>query len=306
MASSASKSVTNLKRELEQLFPGKWLTGGDGGRALRTGIAELDSGTAFAKRRIGEWIGAPSSGKSTILRAIIAQWCLNGLNVAYVDTYSKLIAADWAFVQHGYSGAVPLNMKKTGRVVGTASNTRSTADNGHFFVVRVSEVLARKQLVDEQSGNAEHADKQRENILEKDIRQQACWITEQLIRANAFDVVIFDLGDSQLLSDRIYARFKRALERSGTAMIILRDGDLSENFSTNWGRHAWSGFKWAAPVYCEKGVDGGISMILPTVEGYISREGQTQKMEGRLISNVQNRLFTHPQIPDRRTPKARA
>lgn len=306
MASSASASVTNLKRELEQLFPGKWLTGGDGGRALRTGIAELDSGTAFAKRRIGEWIGAPSSGKSTILRAIIAQWCLNGLNVAYVDTYSKLIAADWAFVQRGYSGAVPLNMKKTGRVVGTASDTRSTADNGHFFVVRVSEVLARKQLVGEQSGNAERAGEEPENILEKDIRQQACWITEQLIRANAFDVVIFDLGDSQLLSDRIYARFKRALERSGTAMIILRDGDLSENFSTSWGRHAWSGFKWAAPVYCEKGVDGGISMILPTVEGYISREGQTQKMEGRLISNVQNRLFTHPQIPDRRTPKARA
>lgn len=298
MASSTNASVTNLKRELEQLFPGKWLTGGDGGRALRTGIAELDSGSAFAKRRIGEWIGAPSSGKSTILRAIIAQWCLNGLNVAYVDTYSKLIAADWAFVQQGYSGAVPLNMKKTGRVVGTSSNTRTTADNGHFFVVRVSEVLSRKQLVDGQSGEG--------NILEKDIRQQACWITEQLIRANAFDVVIFDLGDSQLLSDRIYARFKRALERSGTAMIILRDGDLSENFSTSWGRHAWSGFKWVAPVYCEKGVDGGISMILPTVEGYISREGQTQKMEGRLISNVQNRLFTHPQIPDRRTPKARA
>lgn len=273
-------------------------------------VAELDSGVAFAKRRIGEWIGAPSSGKSTILRAIIAQWCLSGLNVAYVDTYSQLIAADWAFVQQGHSGAVPLNMKRTGRVIGTAANTRGDGNNGHFFVVRVTEVLAKKQLFEEQARDAQHAgnaDEGQARILEeKDIRQQACWITEQLIRANAFDVVIFDLANSQLLSDRIYARFKRALERSSTAMIILRDGDLCENFSTSWGRHAWSGFKWAAPVYCEKGVNGGISMILPTIEGYISREGQTQKMEGRLISNVQNRLFTHPQIPDRRTPKARA
>jgi hypothetical protein len=165
-------------------------------------------------------------------------------------------------------------------------------------------VLEKRRLFEEQTRDAKDAEDQ-ERILEKDIRQQACWVAEQLIRANAFDVVVFDLADSQLLSDRIYARFKRALERSGTAMIILRDDDLAENFSTSWGRHAWSGFKWAAPIYCEKGVNGGISMILPTIEGYISREGQTQKMEGRLISNVQNRLFTHPQIPDRRTPKAR-
>jgi hypothetical protein len=297
---AANASVANLKRELEQLFPGKWLTGGDGGRALRTGIAELDSGVAFAKRRIGEWIGPASSGKSTLLRAIIAQWCLSGLNVAYIDTYSKLIAADWAFVQRGASGAVPLNMKRARRI-GTTSNTSMNADQGHFFVVRVSEVLGRKPVEDEGRSGEEEA-----RQFEKDIRQQACWVAEQLIRANAFDVVIFDLAESLFLSDRIYARFKRALERSSTAMIILRDGDLQENFSTSWGRHAWSGFKWAAPVYCEKGVNGGISMILPTIEGYVSKEGQAQKMEGRLISNVPNRLFTHPQIPDRRTSKARA
>jgi hypothetical protein len=285
-------NVAVLKQQLEQLFPGKWLTGGDGDRILRTGIREIDSSivSGFARRQISEWTGLSSSGKSTLLRAAVTYWCASGLNVAYVDTFSRLVASDWAFVKDGLNSPVSLNMMQ-----------RKSNSVGEFFVVRVSENLAQQpELMTEQA-------------RKKDIRLEGCWVVEQLLRSTVFDAIIFDMGASAFLSDRTYARLKRALERSKTALIILKDQHLKSNFAQRngdenstanggWGCHTSMQFKWSTPVAYENGMHG-IALISPTIQGSIARDGMTQNMEARLNPHVPNRLFTHPQIPDRRTPK---
>ena len=283
----SAENVATLKKQLEQLFPGKWLAGGDGSRALLTGIREFDSGAAsgLSRRKVSEWVGPPSSGKTTFLRAILSRWCLSGLNIAYIDTFSRLVAADWAFVSEGHSGSVPLNM------------VHQTIDNGvrrrgQFMVVRVSECLERNEGSE---------------IVMKDIKQEACWIVEQIVRSKVFDVVVFDQGESLKLSDRMYARLSRALDRSRTALIVMKDSPASNSVAggSTWGCQTRASFGWSSSsVDCDKGIAGLVS-ILPAVNCSVFRDGLRQDMEGRLTSNVQNRLFTHPQIPDRRTSKTR-
>src|SRR5208282_3441131 len=94
-------NVAALKEQFEQLFPGKWLLKGQNQRNLQTGLPGIDLGPSrgIARKRISEWAGMASSGKSTILRAVIANWCAIGLHIVYIDAANKLIPADWAFVE---------------------------------------------------------------------------------------------------------------------------------------------------------------------------------------------------------------
>lgn len=302
---NANANVAVLKQQLEQLFPGKWLTGGDGDKILRTGIRDIDSGIAsgFARRQISEWSGLSSSGKSTLLRGAVTYWCASGLNVAYVDTFSRLVAADWAFVREGLCGPVPLNMMQ-----------RKSHTIGEFFVVRVSESLAQQEDADKEMNSMKRLTNEKYSARgeefavrkkQKDIRLEACWVVEQLIRSAVFDAIVFDMGESVFLSDRTYARLKRALERSKAALIVLKDQHLRTNRTTDggWGCHTNMQFSWTTPIKYENSLNG-IAMITPAIRGVIGRDGQTQNMETRLNTNVPNRLFTHPQIPDRRTAKA--
>src|ERR1700722_7416223 len=105
-------NVATLKEQFEQLFPGKWLLKGQNQKNLQTGLQDIDLGPSrgLARKRVTEWIGAASSGKTTLLRAIIANWCAYGLHIVYVDASNKLIPADWAFVDQGNAGRMPLNM----------------------------------------------------------------------------------------------------------------------------------------------------------------------------------------------------
>ncbi len=317
MENFVNANVAVLKKQFEQLFPGKWLAGGDADRILRTGINEIDSGfvSGFARRRINQWTGLPSCGKLTLLRGAVAYWCSNGLHVAYVDTFSRLLAGDWAFVQEGCCGSVELNLSRRNiHSLPARTDLSGVNKRGQFFVARVSEVL--------EEANAETRGKQ----SEKDIRKEAYWVTEQIIRSAVFDVVILDLAEIWYLPSQMYARLQRSLDRSKSTLIILKDepinkieaGRKAENKNeraaagkndqignNGWGCHTNVHFKWAAPIHFENGING-VASILPSIHGVISRDGLTHDMEVRLISNVQNRLFTHPQIPDRRTSKTRA
>lgn len=91
--------ITNLKKHLEHLFPGKWVSGQPQTKTLLTGIPEIDGALlrGIARQRITEWTGTLSSGKTTILRSAISHWLSNGFHIAYVDTGNKLRAADWTF-----------------------------------------------------------------------------------------------------------------------------------------------------------------------------------------------------------------
>lgn len=248
-------SVATLRRELEQLFPGKWLSGGESSRALKTGLEQIDLlSSGLLRRHVTEWVGNSSSGKTTVLRTICANWCASGLNIIYVDTFDRLIASDWCSVD----------------------------SKGRFWVLR-------SKLEDEYG--------------KRDYLKDALWACEQLIRSRVFDVVILDLAERGITSS-IYTRFKRSLERSNTSLIVLRDDSSTSPRESGWGSSMRLDFNFAAPIRSELGVSG-IATIVPTIKGSICRDGMSKNMEVSVAPYVQNRLFTHPPVPDRRTPKNR-
>lgn len=260
-------NLATLKEHLEELFPGKWLVDSRTQKNIQTGIAEIDQGLAhgIARRRITEWIGAISSGKTTVLRSTVAQWCASGMHVVYVDTMNRLQAKDWAFVESGNSGASLANL----------APQAMKEEHGKFWVVR--------------------------NLDWQTSRQNVFWAAEQLIHSNVFDVVICDLGSELFLSSKIFARLQRSLERSRTALILLQD-HRDDVRSGSWASHARVSFNWGATISCQRGISGTVS-IIPTINATIFKEGMTKNLEVSVQSHVSNRLFTHPQIPDRRTAK---
>ncbi|MBX9771211.1 MAG: hypothetical protein K2X29_07555 [Candidatus Obscuribacterales bacterium] len=251
--------VNSLKQHFEQLFPGKWISGSSLDESRQQGKQKLIS-TGFAevgRQRITEWLGTASSGKTTFLRNLVSNWCSSGLNVAYIDIESRLLAGDWAFLnQDPYKG--------------------------RFWAIRLNHKS-----------------------------QDAVWAAEQLIRSHAFDVVILDLATDKTTAhnqSRHYARLQRALDKSRTALLILKD-IRSYAQSNSWGCHARFSFAWqkALSQHAQKGL-AGITAILPNADLCVSKDGMSKTMaitpyeEGGPY--VQNCLFTHPPIPDRRTPKA--
>lgn len=243
--------ITTLKQHLEQLFPGKWISGKEGLKTLLTGLPEIDRclSNGLARQRITEWTGAASSGKTTLLHAAVANWCKSGFDVSYVDTGSRLLAADWSSVDQG---------------------------QGRFWVIR-----------------SPPGDDRIKSVL---------YVTEQLLRSNAFDVIVLDLDDMSQLSSRMYARLQRSLARSKAALIILHD---AVPVPDGWGCHTRLSFCWGDKAQYNYGLNG-IAAIVPQIQIGIWRDGLSKNVEVTAGSHVTNRLFTHSPVPDRRTPKARA
>lgn len=286
---ASSVNVAALKQHFEHLFPGKWLQDQRDGKSLVTGVAEIDSvlGKGLARRRICEWVGTSSSGKSTLLRAAVANWCSSGFFVAYVDAQSRLVASDWAFVEQGNLG-LSVNDATRLRAEPKAGQPKKS---GAFWVVRKHEK------------NSSDSD---EKVLGRD---NALWSAEQLIRSQVFDVVILDLGSSYSVSSRAYARLQRSLDRSKAALVIVKDDDSQEiaavkTIQSNWGCHTRLQFSWTLPVHCRYGLFG-IASMSPTINGCVSRDGMSQHIEVTVNAHEPNRLFTHTQIPDRRTTKTK-
>jgi hypothetical protein len=269
--------VSNLKQQLEHLFPGKWLTGAERSRNLLTGMPELDNSVArgIARKRIAEWVGPISSGKTSLLKAAIKNWCAAGLNVAYVDAEGKLFAADWSFNE----------------------------GNGKFWIVRPPD-----NNTIQSSGTVVPLVSKRALFI-----QEALWSADQFVRSNAFDVVVLDFGsanpsDSKRrgmayspVPSRIYARLQRSLDRSKSALIIVRDIPAAQA-ADSWGANVRFNFDWGTSIRCESGLAGNV-MITPSIKCNVVKDGFSQNVEVTVASSVQNRLFTHPQVPDRRTSK---
>lgn len=263
--------VAKLREELEQLFPGKWLSGGESPRALKSGIEHIDNTLAagLIRRHLTEWVGGASSGKTTVLRSICANWCATGLSIIYVDTFDRLLASDWS-------------------EIGSPSN---------FWVLRSSRNGLNGQQIN--AGNS----------TKYDCVKNALWACEQLIRSRAFDVVIIDLADRGVITSNIYARLKRSLERSNASLIVLRDNDSddslsSQSSSSGWGANSRVDFGFVTPIKIEHGVNGPVALV-PTIRGSISKDGMSKSLEVSVAPYVANRLFTHSPVPDRRTPKKR-
>jgi hypothetical protein len=362
---SLQAQVAALKQHLEQLFPGKWLTGKENQKALLTGISEIDNvlSRGLARQRITEWTGQASSGKTTLLRTVVTNWCTAGLDVAYVDAGSKLLAADWFSVDQGRGrfwviratsqqkqaaacteptahtaasgGATQekvVNLSSRSVIVGQAreppgSNTPSALRSdisvlnkgeGDASALRRNTSDERNAIYHDQSfrraaktgGNSSIGASKSEPELElepvppapavrKVDQQTYLYSADQLIRCNAFDVVILDLGSISSLSSRVYARLQQSLARSKAALIVMRDGNPAP---PGWGCHTQLGFRWGK-TSLQAGLSG-IAAIVPSIEASVWRDGLSKNVEITAGSHVSNRLFTHPPVPDRRTPKA--
>ena len=279
---STQSNVAALKEQFEQLFPGKWLLKEHNQRHLQTGLAGIDSGPSrgIARKRISEWSGSASSGKSTVLRAVIANWCAAGMHVVYIDAANKLVPADWAFVEQGICGGMPLNMvrSRVNHNLRSLSLVEPANSSGRFWVVR--------------------------NLINKGHKQNALWATEQLVRSNLFDVVIFDASESPPLSSRFYARLQRSLDSSKAALLIVKDEESSASSQSTWGCHTRFNFGWTNPISIEYGLTG-IAAFIPAISSSVWKDGITNSHEVTFNAYATNRLFTHPQVPDRRVPKAR-
>lgn len=259
-----------LKQHFERLFPGKWMSGKEQRRTILTGLAQIDQHLlrGISRQRLTEWAGLASSGKTTILRAAITNWCTQGLHVAYIDCAGKLIASDWTSVG-----------EKIGR----------------FWVVRPADITADLSGKHRQEGNKYRW----RNVHYRGMEEVAIW----LIRSNAFDVVILDLADENAqrqLSNYFYARLQNVLGRSKAALIVMRDSD---EMLPGWGCHARLHFQWGTTVHCVAGI-GGIAVFAPTIQLSIWQDGLTKTTEVAFAAHVSNRLFTHSQVSDRRTSKS--
>jgi hypothetical protein len=275
---SIQHSVAALRQRFENLFPGKWVNGDAKSSVLLTHIPAIDQGLTrgIARQRITEWSGPVSSGKTSILRALISNWCASGFNVAYIDAEDKLVASDWTFIEQGKCGAKP--------TINTKIDHKKQKP-GKFWVIRhLSETDKSKRYKDLPS------------------RKNGLWAADELIRSNAFDVVVLDLGASERtkpIQSRIYARLQNSLARSKAALVLLREGDFS---SPGWGCYAQLDFRWGTTLNCKEGLHG-TAMLTPSISCSVLKDGQSQTTEVQISSHVSNCLYTHPRVPDRRTSK---
>jgi KaiC/GvpD/RAD55 family RecA-like ATPase len=280
-------TVAALKQRFENLFPGKWVNVDERQKTLLTGLSEIDQNlkNGLSRQRITEWIGPSSSGKTSTLRAIINHWCAAGFDVAYVDTENQLIASDWTFAEHASVESNP----------GTQGHKQ-----GKFWVIR--------NLNESSAPNIHSFTRVNHRWKQKSLRQNHLWAADELIRTNAFDVVVLDLGASERtkpIHSRVYARLQNSLGKSRTALIILKDTEAQAASAPQlgWGSSAQLNFKWGSAL---KNVSGlmGTAMILPSISCNVIKDGLSRSGEVAFAFNVSNRLFTHPSVPDRRSSKA--
>jgi hypothetical protein len=262
---AAASSITKLKEHLENLFPGQWINPKQRTKTLSTGLAFLDQSLSrgLARQRISAWVGPASCGKTSLLRSIISRWLNCGFEIAYIDTQDKLLASNWIYLE---------NVENIEN-----KNKESNQAPGKFLVVR--------------------------DLTNKDY----LWATEALIRSHVFDVLILDLDletnqfNTQInwRSNKIYARLQNALSKSKTALLLLTNNN---HLPTSWHFYARLDFHWGTNIQYNEGLQGK-TMLLPTINCSITKDGLSQNTEVPIIAYATNRLFTHSSIPDRRSTK---
>jgi len=347
---SNKSSVAALREHLETLFPGKLFSQTNSHRTVLTGLSPIDHGITHGlmRRRIAEWVGDESSGKTTVLRSIISNWCAAGFYVVYIDALNRLVASDWAFVDKiptidridgQQEGIANLKNQSTNLLVKTGNvfpqegiaNLKNQPTN---LLVKTRDDFQQEGIANlenqptnllvktgndfpqEDIANLENrqlnlfrspASKKGKFWVVRNLREQdLLWAAEQLVRSSIFDVVILEIGKPGGLNSRAYARLQRALDRSKTAFVLVKEVPIASTAgSTSWGCDSRFRFGWSPDVQCENGLNGATVSISPSIHGTAWRDGLSQNLEIIENAHVSNRLFTHPQVPDRRIPKTR-
>lgn len=131
------------------------------------------------------------------------------------------------------------------------------------------------------------------------------WTVEKFLRSQLFDVIIIDLGASYYLSNQNHVRLQRSLSRSKSALLIVKSPSKAFNST---GCDARLTFNWETTSsdhdqknsFEQLGHAKKIT-ITPKINCLISKNGLSKNVEVRTMPYVQNCLFTHSQIPDRRS-----
>ncbi len=268
IASLPNSKIGKLKEHLENLFPGQWINSNQRTKTLSTGLTFIDQGISrgLARQKISAWVGPASCGKTSLLRSIISRWLSCGFEIAYIDTQNKLLASNWICLEN----AVDKD---------SANKDTNNQSPGKFWVVR--------------------------NLPDKDY----LWATETLIRSRIFDVIILDLDladqnkqyNAQInwQSNKVYSRLQNALSKSKTALLFITNNHRLPNA---WNFYARLDFQWAANIQYTEGLHGK-TMLLPTINCSITKDGLSHNTEVPISAYAANRLFTHSPIPDRRLAK---
>jgi GTPase SAR1 family protein len=261
-----SAQIAKLKQHLESLFPGQWINPNNSARTktLFTGLTFLDQGLGrgIARQRISAWVGPASCGKTSLLRSIISHWLACSFRIVYIDTENNLLADDWTCFEE------------------------QQQSSGKFWMVRVGPGCTRPC-----SPRVDAIDPYNKNII---------WSVETLTRSNIFDVVIVDLNASQSInwrSNKVYARWQNSLSKSKTALLLLTDNN---HLPQGWNFYTRLEFSWATNIQYSEGLRGK-TMILPSINCRLAKDGLAQNTEVPITAHVANRLFTHPPAADRRS-----
>ncbi|MBX9880108.1 MAG: hypothetical protein K2Y22_16740 [Candidatus Obscuribacterales bacterium] len=260
--------VTVLKQHLEHLFPGKWISGNN--------LDERHGKQKLISTGLPEIDHGLINGLS---RQRITEWL--GTTSSGKTTFLRNLISNWCSA--GFNVAY---IDIESRLLASDwAYLNQDPYKGRFWAVRLNNKT-----------------------------QDAVWAAEQLIRSHAFDVVILDLATDKTTAhnqSRHHARLQRALDKSRTALLILKDINSFAQ-SNSWGCHARFSFAWQKVTSQNKTLNqkglSGITAILPAADLLVSKDGMSKSLaitpyeEGGQY--VQNCLFTHPSIPDRRTPKA--
>ena len=89
--------MISIDRLLEQTRPRPQV-----GPRLASGLRDLDAllgETGLEPGRVTEWVGAPSCGKTSLLRGLVQRARRQGVAVGWVDAAATLVAADWVDVE---------------------------------------------------------------------------------------------------------------------------------------------------------------------------------------------------------------
>ena len=90
-----SAAIVELERQIERIESKPR----DSGANVPTGISSLDTllpGGGLPRGQVIEWLGPRSSGKTTLLRAVLASLRATGESIALIDPARSLYAPDWA------------------------------------------------------------------------------------------------------------------------------------------------------------------------------------------------------------------
>lgn len=311
-------SLAALRQRLAHVIAPPPVAGG----GVRTGIAALDAALSdggLPCGRLTEIVGARGSGKTTLVRAIVAQALADKRWVAYIDAGRTLAPTDWApLAETGRLWIVrpPVVAVSASAAPAPAAPIASGAPAGHSRTAGAGRASAAPDTDMEQAAG--------DDTDASLPVAHGPWCADVLLRSGTFGLVVLDGAGA--LARGVVVRLTRLARESHAAFVVLRDtgdggdgrgrsGELVGGAVRLRVRRRPRGRHGGAPGGAsEAGVMGGTKRRHPVptsgrttvvLDVSVEKGGTHQVVEVGCAIEVARRLCAHPQVPDRRGVAAR-